>query len=50
MINRIIRYSLEHRLLTVFLVILASILGIFAAVKMPKLAFSGVGRGMLGDQ
>ena len=36
MINRTIRYSLEHRLLTVFLVILASIIGIFAAVRMPK--------------
>ena len=36
MINRIIRYSLDHRLLTVFLVILASIIGIFAAVRMPK--------------
>ncbi|MFH1765275.1 MAG: efflux RND transporter permease subunit, partial [Gemmatimonadota bacterium] len=36
MINRIIRYSLEHRLLTVFLVVLASIIGIFAAVRMPK--------------
>ena len=36
MINRIIRYSLEHRLPTVFLVILASIIGIFAAVRMPK--------------
>ncbi|MBT8395831.1 MAG: efflux RND transporter permease subunit, partial [Gemmatimonadetes bacterium] len=36
MINRIIRYSLEHRLLTVFLVILASIVGVFAAVRMPK--------------
>jgi Cu/Ag efflux pump CusA len=36
MINRIIRYSLEHRLLTVFLVALASIVGIFAAVRMPK--------------
>ncbi|MFC1661378.1 efflux RND transporter permease subunit [Gemmatimonadota bacterium] len=36
MINRIIRYSLEHRLLTVFLVILASIVGIFVAVRMPK--------------
>ncbi len=36
MVNRIIRYSLEHRLLTVFLVVLASIAGIFAAVRMPK--------------
>ncbi len=36
MINRIIRFSLEHRLLTVFLVTLASIVGIFAAVLMPK--------------
>ena len=36
MINRIIRYSLEHRLLTVFLVALASIIGLFVAVRMPK--------------
>ncbi|MGD2123623.1 MAG: efflux RND transporter permease subunit [Gemmatimonadota bacterium] len=36
MINRIIRYSLDHRLLTVFLVVLASIVGVFAAVRMPK--------------
>jgi len=36
MINRIIRYSLEHRLLTVFLVVLASIVGVFSAMRMPK--------------
>jgi len=36
MINGIIRFSLQHRLLTVFLVILASIAGIIAAVRMPK--------------
>ena len=36
MINRIIRYSLDHRLLTVFLVVLASIAGIYAAIGMPK--------------
>ncbi|MFC1791477.1 efflux RND transporter permease subunit [Gemmatimonadota bacterium] len=36
MINRIIRYSLENRLLTVFVVVMASIIGIFAAVRMPK--------------
>ncbi len=36
MINRIIRYSLEHRLLTAFLVAMASIIGLFVAVRMPK--------------
>jgi cobalt-zinc-cadmium resistance protein CzcA len=36
MINRIIRYSLEHRLLTVFLVLLASLIGMFMAARMPK--------------
>jgi len=36
MINGIIQYSLQHRLLTVFLVILASIVGILASVRMPK--------------
>ena len=36
MINRIIWFSLQHRLLTVFFVVLASIIGIFAAIRMPK--------------
>ena len=36
MINGIIRFSLQHRLLTVFLVVLASVVGILAAVRMPK--------------
>ena len=36
MINGIIQYSLRHRLLTVFLVALASIVGILAATRMPK--------------
>jgi cobalt-zinc-cadmium resistance protein CzcA len=36
MINRIIRHSLEHPLLTVFLAVLASIAGVFSAVRMPK--------------
>jgi cobalt-zinc-cadmium resistance protein CzcA len=36
MINRIIRYALDHRLLTVFLVVLASIVGLFVATIMPK--------------
>jgi cobalt-zinc-cadmium resistance protein CzcA len=36
MINRIIRYSLDHRLLTVFLVVLASVIGVFVALRMPK--------------
>ncbi|HSW29885.1 MAG TPA: efflux RND transporter permease subunit [Longimicrobiales bacterium] len=36
MINRIIRFSLEHRLLTVFLVALLSLVGILIALRMPK--------------
>ncbi len=36
MINKIIRYSLEHRLLTVFLVALASLGGIIASQRMSK--------------
>jgi Cu/Ag efflux pump CusA len=36
MINRIIRYALEHRLLTIFLAALASLIGIFTAMRMPK--------------
>ncbi len=36
MINRIIRFSLEHRLLTVFLVGLVSLVGVLVALRMPK--------------
>jgi cobalt-zinc-cadmium resistance protein CzcA len=36
MINTIIRYSLEHRLLTIFLVVLTSLVGIIVATRMPK--------------
>ncbi|MGW8267736.1 MAG: efflux RND transporter permease subunit, partial [Longimicrobiales bacterium] len=36
MINSIIRYSLHHRLLTVFLVALVSVVGILLSRRMPK--------------
>ncbi len=36
MINRIIRFSLEHRLLTVFLVALVSLVGVLLSMRMPK--------------
>jgi cobalt-zinc-cadmium resistance protein CzcA len=36
MINRIIRFSLEHRLLMVFLVGLVSVVGILLSIRMPK--------------
>jgi len=36
MINRIIRFSLEHRLLTVFLVALVSLVGVLLSLRMPK--------------
>ncbi|MFC1529377.1 efflux RND transporter permease subunit, partial [Gemmatimonadota bacterium] len=36
MINGIIHFSLQHRLLTVFLVVLASLVGIVASRSMPK--------------
>ena len=36
MIDKIIEYALKHRLLTILLVILASIWGVIAYVRMPK--------------
>jgi len=36
MINRVIRFSLEHRLLTVFLVALVSMIGVLLSLRMPK--------------
>ena len=36
MIDRIIDYALKHRLLTILLVVLVSILGVIVYLQMPK--------------
>ncbi len=36
MINRIIQYSLNHRPLTVFLVVMVSLIGVLLSLRMPK--------------
>jgi cobalt-zinc-cadmium resistance protein CzcA len=36
MISKIIDFSLKNRLLTIFIIILISIIGIFLSIRMPK--------------
>lgn len=36
MINRLIDFAIKHRLLTVFLILLVSILGVVAYFQLPK--------------